>query len=279
MKHSHKNKLIDLLVSGEEFSLVIDSEVPGMLKTTPRPSINDLWKYYDSDAYISHTDSRQSLMDKIYQRVKTYNANYKRKIISKHGHVGKFLDYGSGTGDFVERLTKHGIDAYAYEPNEKASSLAKNKLDGRLLSDSEVFTNKYDVICLWHVLEHIPNYTQILESLIEQLNPNGKLYIAVPNYTSFDASFYKKNWAAYDVPRHLWHFSPEAIRFIFKNFGMIIESKYPMYFDAFYISLMSEKYMGNKWGIVRAPMVGVLSNLLALKTGNYSSIIYQIGFK
>ena len=270
-----KNKVKDFLVTGEEFSLVIDSEVPEMLKTMPKPFTNELSKYYDSKEYISHTDSKKTFLDTIYQKVKRYNLKYKKDIITKSFQPKTVLDYGCGTGSFVEYLNQNNINAFGYEPNEKALELAKNKIGKNLLNEDEVFTKKYDVITLWHVLEHIPNYDLILKSLIECLNPNGKLIIAVPNYKSYDAKFYKNYWAAYDVPRHLWHFSKKSIKYIANNFGMVIDKVKPMYFDAFYVSLLSEKYKGNNsLGLIRAFIIGAYSNFRALFNNQYSSLIY-----
>ncbi|MBV7441898.1 class I SAM-dependent methyltransferase [Weeksellaceae bacterium TAE3-ERU29] len=273
----NKNKVKDFLVTGEEFSLVIDAEVPGMLKTTPKPFTNELSKYYDSKEYISHTDSNKTFIDSLYQKVKQYNLKYKKNIITKSFQPKNVLDYGCGTGSFVEYLNQNGIKAFGYEPNENALELAKNKIGDNLLNEDEVFAKKYDVITLWHVLEHIPNYDLILKSLIECLTPNGKLIIAIPNYKSYDAKFYKNYWAAYDVPRHLWHFSKESIKYIAKDFGMIIDNIKPMYFDAFYVSLLSEKYKGNNsLGFLRAFMIGAYSNFRALFNNQYSSLIYVL---
>ena len=270
-----KNKVKDFLVTGEEFSLVIDSEVPEMLKTMPKPFTNELSKYYDSKEYISHTDSKKTFLDTIYQKVKRYNLKYKKDIITKSFQPKTVLDYGCGTGSFVEYLNQNNINAFGYEPNENALELAKNKIGEKLLNEDEVFTKKYDVITLWHVLEHIPNYDLILKSLIDCLNPNGQLIIAVPNYKSYDAKFYKNYWAAYDVPRHLWHFSKKSIKYIANNFGMVIDKVKPMYFDAFYVSLLSEKYKGNNsLGLIRAFIIGAYSNFRALFNNQYSSLIY-----
>lgn len=268
------NQVKDFLVTGEKFSLVIDDEVPGMLRTMPRPFSTELDKYYDSKEYISHTDGENSFFEILYQRVKKYNLAYKKNIVFSTQKPKTALDYGCGTGDFVELLLNNGVQAFGYEPNSNAVRLAKPKIGDNLLIESEVFTKKYDVITLWHVLEHIPNYDLILSELLKCLNPGGRIILALPNHKSYDAHFYKNYWAAYDVPRHLWHFSPTSIKYLAKKFGMIIEQVKPMYFDAFYVSLLSEKYKQNTFGILRAPLVAMYSNFKAMFTKQYSSLIY-----
>lgn len=277
MEHLAKNKVKDFLVTGEEFSLVLDSEIPEMLRTMPRPFPHELHKYYESSAYISHTDAERNFTEKIYQKVKKYNLAYKKKLLSRFSPTS-VLDYGCGTGSFVAYLHTSGISAYGYEPHDNAINIAKQKLRNSLLTREEAFSKKYDIITLWHVLEHIPNYDLILSELKKCLTPGGRIIIAVPNYHSYDAKFYKNYWAAYDVPRHLWHFTSKSIQSIAKKFGTIIEYTMPMYFDAFYVSLLSEKYKGtNKvLAFLRAMLIGGVSNTKAIFSGQYSSIIYVL---
>uniref|UniRef100_UPI0039A4582E class I SAM-dependent methyltransferase n=1 Tax=Ornithobacterium rhinotracheale TaxID=28251 RepID=UPI0039A4582E len=274
MERLKNNQVKDFLVTGEKFSLVVDDEVPGMLRTMPRPFPSELGKYYDSKEYISHTDGQNNLLEFLYRRVKKYNLSYKKNLAFEPQKPHKALDYGCGTGDFVHLLLQNQVQAFGYEPNEKASQLARHKIGKHLLSENEVFSQKYDLITLWHVLEHIPNYDLIFSELLKTLNPNGRIIVALPNHKSYDAQFYKNYWAAYDAPRHLWHFSPASVQFLAKKFGTIIERVCPMYFDAFYVSLLSEKYKQNPLGIIRAPLVAAYSNLKAIFTKQYSSLIY-----
>ena len=172
---------------------------------------------------------------------------------------------------------KKNTKVFGIEPNEKALKIAQEKAGKDTISNQTIFEleEKFDVITLWHVLEHIPDLYAFLNEVGDKLNSKGELLIAVPNYKSFDANFYKNYWAAYDVPRHLWHFSPESLEKLFLNFGMKLVKRYPLWFDSYYVSLLSEKYKKSKVGFIRAIAIASLSNFLAIFTGNYSSVVFQ----
>ena len=214
---------VDHTVSRETFSLFLDPETD-LLVTLPRPSDADLASYYESEDYISHTDSKRSLMDKVYQLIKSYSLKRKLKMINGlMNHKGKILDIGCGTGDLLSVCEKDGWDIYGVEPSKKAADLARSKVasSGSIVSDLNGLENNvtFDVITMWHVLEHVPNLMEYIEVLKNLLSKDGHLIVAVPNFKSYDAVYYKEFWAAYDVPRHLWHFSEKAIRHIFGKSG------------------------------------------------------------
>src|SRR5690606_25428262 len=236
----------DHSVTKEEFNLIKDVE-SDMLVTTPQPDAENLFKYYDSDDYISHTDSKRSLFEKVYQLIKQYSLHKKLRIINRFSPTkGTLLDVGAGTGDFLQCSKKGGWQIQGVEPNIKARKLADEK-GVHLLDDIDEVTNqKFDVITLWHVLEHIPNLESYIIKLKGLLKDNGILVIAVPNYKSYDAKYYKEFWAAYDVPRHLWHFSIKSIKFLFSKEKMKVVKILPMVFDSYYVSLLSEKYKTGK---------------------------------
>lgn len=268
----------DYFLTNEEFALIQNSKF-GYLETTPQPE--NLNRYYESEEYISHTDSNRSILDKIYQFVKNYNIHYKLNLIPKQSK--SVLDYGCGTGDFLLQARKKNLSVFGVEPNLEALKISQKKLGEDHVSSKDIYSinETFDIITMWHVLEHIPDLENFLPELISKINPNGKLFIAVPNYTSWDAYFYKEFWAAYDVPRHLWHFSPNSMESLFSEFGMKIEKTYPLWFDSYYVSMLSEKYKNSKFpfGLIRAILIGTFSNLKGMFTGNYSSVIYQISKK
>ncbi|XRE43236.1 SAM-dependent methyltransferase BT3209 [Tenacibaculum discolor] len=265
---------IDHTVSKESYEVMINEDYD-MLVTSPVP--NNLEKYYASEDYISHTDSKTSLFDKTYQFVKNYTLKKKLKLINSFNTEDKLiLDVGAGTGDFLKVCENGGWEITGVEPSEKARIFAKNK-NIHLLEDLSKIENKqFDVITLWHVLEHIPNLTEYIKQLKLLLKPNGVLIIAVPNYQSFDAKHYKEFWAAYDVPRHLWHFSKTSISKIFSLVEMEVKKTLPMKFDSFYVSLLSEKYKTKKSRPIQAFLTGLKSNVKASRSGEYSSLIYII---
>jgi len=263
----------DYLVSGEEFELVYDS-ARDMLITSPIPDTESLPKYYKSDAYISHSDANKSIIDKIYQVVKKYSIAKKVTLISKENNgVGKLLDIGAGTGDFLAKAKSKGWETCGVEVNKEARDLAKAKGVDLVDKFNELENECFDVITLWHVLEHLPNLNETIVKLNQLLNKNGTLIIAVPNFKSYDSKYYKTYWAAYDVPRHIWHFSKQAISILFKdNFN--ISKTLPMIFDSFYVSLLSEKHKTGKSNFIKAMFIGFRSNISAWTTKEYSSRIY-----
>ncbi|MAZ72001.1 MAG: methyltransferase [Flavobacteriaceae bacterium] len=245
-----------------------------MLITSPRPSQEDLGKYYESDNYISHTDEKKGLVSFLYQSVKNYSLTRKVDLIHKLTNTsGSVLDIGAGTGDFLVTAKNKGWNISGVEVNKKARALAAKKMVVLEESIQKFSTKKFDAITMWHVLEHIPNYNEILDICHSLLKENGVLIIAVPNYKSYDAKHYKNYWAAYDVPRHLWHFSRNSLSKILNTNFNLIATK-PMIFDSFYVSLLSEQYKtGNNFSL-KAFWIGLLSNIKAWTTNEYSSLVY-----
>jgi SAM-dependent methyltransferase len=264
-------KTRDFAVSGESFKLYLNEELD-MLITKPRPLSLD--SYYESDDYISHTDARGGIVNNLYQFVKWLSLGRKLKLIQPYyGSNASILDVGAGTGDFVSTAQKGGWQAFGVEPNEKARARARNK--GVELSESlEEVTGSYKVITLWHVLEHLPDLEREIDRMVSRLEPEGKLILALPNFRSWDARHYGEYWAAYDLPRHLWHFSRTSIAELFGRRGFEILQISPLWFDAFYISLLSEKYRNSKFRLIKAFINGCRSNLSALGNGEFSSLIY-----
>ncbi|MDR3273685.1 MAG: class I SAM-dependent methyltransferase [Flavobacteriaceae bacterium] len=267
-------KIKDHFLTQEIFE-VKETQHKGILKTQNLPE--NLDKYYNSDKYLSHNKDN-SLKSKIYQFVQKFNEKFKFKIISKFKSSGKILDYGCGDGSFLSFMKNYHFSVLGYEPNEKARNIAVSKIGKENLTDSpeKIENNSLDIITLWHVLEHISNPEEILALLKTKLKNDGFLLIAVPNYQSFDGKFYKENWAAWDVPRHAFHYGKEgAIRFFNLNRFDVLYT-YPLPFDSLYISMISETYAKNPLGILRFPFIGVLSNLKGTKNGNFSSVIYVL---
>lgn len=272
-------KVKDHSVSGEQFEL-LHNERYDMLETYPQPAGDQLPRYYLSEDYISHTDSKKSLFEKVYHLVKAYSLKQKLKLIEQHSFSGKtLLDVGCGTGDLLKLALNSGWEIQGIEPNEKARSLANEKTGNRVL-DSKAITDfpdaSFSVITLWHVLEHLPNLEQQLKTLNRLLKDKGMLIIAVPNFKSHDAKHYQEFWAAYDAPRHLWHFSQTSIKKLFSEVGMVVSETRPMPFDSFYVSLLSEKYRTGRMQLFSAAYRGLLSNLKARRSGEWSSLIYVL---
>ncbi|WP_108425117.1 class I SAM-dependent methyltransferase [Flagellimonas amoyensis] len=265
-------KTKDFSVSKEDFELHLDEDLD-MLVTSPQPENSAA--YYESEDYISHTDSKKSFTDKLYQAVKQKNLRNKIQLVDNQEiKLKSLLDIGAGTGDFLVLVKSKGYEVAGVEPNEGARQLALQKgvaLEPKL---DRFSGTKFQTITLWHVLEHLPNLQDQINDITSLLEEEGTLIIAVPNFRSFDAKHYGTYWAGYDVPRHLWHFSKTSITKLFDPHGMEVVSIRPMWFDAFYVSMLSEKYKGNKFYLISSFFVGLWSNLAAMFSKEHSSLIY-----
>ncbi|MGO4817184.1 class I SAM-dependent methyltransferase [Flavobacterium sp. W22_SRS_FP1] len=266
----------DHSVSKEIFDLYHDQTMD-LLITYPQPSLENLGKYYESVDYISHTDSKRSLFEKAYHFVKSIALKNKLNLInSLQPGKGRILDIGAGTGDFLSVAKQNGWQTIGLEPNDKAKAIALKKEVSFVEDTSELEDRSFDVITMWHVLEHVPDLDSQIKELKRLLKPNGSLIVAVPNFKSFDAKHYGAFWAAYDVPIHFWHFSKKAVKMLFEKEEMELEKVLPMKFDSFYVSLLSEKYKFGKMNFVRAFLIGLQSNLKAKRNFEYSSHIYVL---
>ena len=266
-------KTKDYSVSQETFILNYNEKYH-LYETSPVPK--DLDKYYETEDYISHTDAKDTVIDKLYQSVKKITLKSKSKLLTSLTHHKKpfILDIGCGTGSFLEYINKNGWNTLGIEPIDVARKLAIEKGVNCFSNTDELQNQKFDIITMWHVLEHVPDFNKQFEDFKNVLNENGVVVIAVPNFESYDAKFYKEQWAALDVPRHLWHFSEKAISKIASDNDFILKEVKPMWFDSFYVSLLSEKYKFRRVNYLRAFLVGMFSNIKATKNGQFSSKIY-----
>jgi 2-polyprenyl-3-methyl-5-hydroxy-6-metoxy-1,4-benzoquinol methylase len=268
----------DYLVSNEKF-VIQECSGCGFRLTNPRPDDKSIGNYYKSENYISHNDRSGGLINSIYRIVRNYTLGSKIRLITKLNRgEGKLLDVGCGTGSFLESCKSNGWQITGVETDATVRTLAQEKLRVQIhLNLNEVPNDEpFDIITLWHVLEHIPNLNDAVERLSMLLAPNGTLLIAVPNSNSYDANYFRECWAAYDVPRHLYHFTPPTIEKLFRKHELqLIETK-PMVFDAFYIAMLSTRYQSGRTNYLKSLQAGMLSNTKARKTGNSSSLIYIV---
>ena len=272
---------IDHTVSGKEFE-IYECTTCSLRFTQGVPSIDEISSYYQSDSYISHSDTKEGLISSLYHRIRIMTLRSKRGLIEKKTGVrrGRLLDIGSGTGAFLHTMHIAQWEVNGLEPDSNAREKGKELYDLDMESSEELFKlepSSYDAITMWHVLEHVHQLHDYLDQLKKLLKPNGRIFIAVPNYTSYDAKIYGSHWAAYDVPRHLYHFSPGAMTGLLTRHGLNLKSVQPMWFDSFYVSMLSEKYKTGKNNILRAIWNGNLSNWKAIwNRKRCSSLIYII---
>jgi len=273
------NKLhcVDHTTSKEKFTIV-SCETCNFTFTNPRPKDELLSNYYKSDMYISHTNSSKGLFNWMYQTVRKHAMGTKLTLLKNVTDVGCHLDIGCGTGEFLNACQQAGFKAEGVEPAKLAREQAINNYSLSVSEDTnlEQFkSNTFNSISMWHVLEHVPILIKTIAEIKRILNNNGKVIIAVPNHKSWDASYYREFWAAWDVPIHLWHFSKETIELLFNKNGFNLIKTKPMLFDSFYVSLLSEEFKTGKKKFINGFIIGIISNIIGLFTKRgCSSTIY-----
>ncbi len=271
----------DRTVSGEVFP-VMECRECSLRFTQDIPNEESIAPYYKSEDYISHTATSKGIVNRLYHAVRKRTIRRKRQMIIGLTGVktGALLDIGSGTGTFAADMQTNGWKVTALEPDEAARKVARemHQVDLKPLAELDKLPPaSFDAITMWHVLEHVHALQHYMQRLKELLKPGGRLFIAVPNYTSLDAKKYGEHWAAYDVPRHLYHFSPQSMRVLLEKNGLKLSRQLPMYYDSFYISLLSSKYRRGSVSWLDAVSTGLRSNLSAFgNKDRFSSIIYVI---
>lgn len=266
----------DLTVSHETFQILQCTNCELGI-TTPRPESNKLSEYYKSEEYVSHSGKTSGGIGALYKLARKFTLHWKRETIEKYKSTGLILDFGCGTGEFLHTMQNSGWTIAGVEPSDIARSKAEN-LTNQKLYNSLALAASFDVVTAWHVVEHVPDLMSTISSLKKLLKKDGMLFIAVPNFQSPDGVTYFEHWAGFDVPRHLWHFSKKSMSMLLESVGLKLLDTKPMKLDAYYVSLLSEKYKNNNTlnlgCMIRGFLSGLNSNTKAKHATNYSSLIY-----
>lgn len=273
----------DYTVSKKEFTIQQCNSCY-FLFTNPRPSEQEIGAYYQSEEYISHHDESKTLMSKVYKSVRDYTISDKVKLINElNKKKGTLLDVGCGTGNFIQACKEDGWQISGTEPDAGARTVATGRIGQPIsesINDLKFEEKSFDIITLWHVLEHVHALNETVDWLAKHLNPNGKIIIAVPNPQSYDAEKYGRFWAAYDVPRHLYHFTKSSMERLMLRHNMNVVKVLPMWFDSFYVGMLSTKYQSKGINLFDSMTTGLISNLKGRSTKveeiNTSSLIYII---
>jgi 2-polyprenyl-3-methyl-5-hydroxy-6-metoxy-1,4-benzoquinol methylase len=253
----------DFFITGEQYPL-LKCAACGFRMTGLVPEAAAIGRYYRSEEYVSHSNTREGFTNRVYHLVRTIMLERKFKLVAKSSGqpTGSLLDIGAGTGYFLQSMLKKGWKITGTEKSESARKFSAEKWGIGLLPEEGLWSlpeSSFDVITLWHVMEHLYDLEKYWEKLSGLIKPAGCLVIALPNPSSADAGHYSEHWAAWDVPRHLWHFSPQNIQQIAEKYGFIIQSTYRMPFDAFYVSILSEKYRKSALPVLLGLGMGTLS--------------------
>lgn len=271
-------EVTDHSISKEKFTL-IKCEGCALVVTSPRPDDDKLGRYYQSEDYISHSGKSNNLVNKIYLQARKISLRWKLDIVRQEQPLGKLLDIGCGTGEFLSTMKTEGWEVSGVEPSTTAKAKAEQLLNQTISENIENVDGPFDIITLWHVLEHLADLNGSLEKIGTLLKTDGMLLIAVPNHFSHDGKKYGAFWAGLDVPRHLWHFNQKAMAMLLLKHGFTLQKTLPMKLDSYYVSLLSEKYKGGSsvGNLVNGFLSGFSSNQKAKTTGEYSSLIYIAG--
>ncbi|WP_205501126.1 class I SAM-dependent methyltransferase [Rufibacter psychrotolerans] len=277
-KTEFKNFLVvqDKSVSQESF-VIVQCNHCQLKFTNPRPDEGSIGPYYASEGYISHSDTSKGLLNKTYRLVRSMAVKNKVELVNRLGPKGKILDYGSGVGYFLQACQKDGWQVEGFEPNQAARQQTEEKIGKPLFQGSleNLGQETFDVITLWHVLEHVHTLNETLKALVNATKTGGHVVIAVPNADSYDAKKYGADWAAYDVPRHLYHFNKASMQRLLKKHRLQLKEVLPMKWDAYYVSILSEKYKHGQTKMLDSFFTGFRSNLHGSQNDNsYSSQIF-----
>lgn len=275
---TRKGPYQDHSISKEVFT-ISECDACNCWYTSPRPVQAELPRYYQSDAYISHTGSKRNLFERIYHLVRTRTLRSKHALIARYEPNGKILDIGCGTGSFLGQMKSKGYLTYGMEPDERARTIASSSSNVVANLEQTKSSAPYSIVTLWHVLEHLPHPSQTLKTIHAITTSNALLVIAVPDRESWDASFFDHHWAAYDVPRHLSHFRQTDIAKLLADHGFNLLSTRRMWYDAIYVSILSAQYKGLPVPFITGFVLGCWSNLVAFLTQRPTSSSLYIARK
>lgn len=268
----------DYFFTNEQFSLS-QCDSCNFVFTNPIPQQDEIGKYYETEIYLSHDSTNKGIIGSIYNKVRQINLKKKYSIVSKYKSTGSILDIGCGTGELLNYFEKEKWQTLGIEPNEGAREFAKANYNISVKEESELNRldrKSHDVISMWHVLEHVYNLNDRMNSVVRILKEDGVAIIALPMVDSPDSIKFKKHWAGLDVPRHLYHFSAKTFELLAKRHKLKVIGKYPMKFDSLYVSWLSNKALNKRFAFIHGVVDGLVSNGKANKSSNYSSMIFVL---
>lgn len=268
----------DFLLSGEEFTLLKCSNC-GFIYTTAVPAPEEIGRYYKSEEYVSHSNSRKGLMNRLYHLGRSFMLGMKFRMVRNSTHGDRLLDIGCGTGYFPAFMANRGYSVTGVEVDPDARKFAREQFGLQVHTPVEFLDSRiqgrFDIITLWHVLEHLDDFDLYIDRMLEYLMPEGTLVIALPNCSSLDARHYKEFWAGYDVPRHLWHFTPSTFKVLAEKHHLKVLKMRRLPLDPFYNAMLSEKYRKSRFYMIKGTIIGKLAYIESLfNIKRSSSVVY-----
>lgn len=275
---------IDHLVSGDSF-LIRRCNACSFCFTCDTPSEKEIDRYYLSEDYISHSDKRLSLTDRLYHLARSCMLGRKHRLVTAvtRKKTGTLLDAGSGTGYFASYMQQRGWKVTGIELSEQARNYSASRFGITAVAPAALMNmpaRSADCITFWHVIEHLYDPAMWMREAGRILKDDGKCLIALPNLASADAKWFGRRWAALDVPRHLWHFTPATMtRFVSDN-GFTCNKIRSLPLDVFYISVLSYRNRGCRLSLIRGLMTGALLSVSSFfRKYGASSLIYELSKK
>lgn len=265
-------------ISQEDFRIVECSDCKFRFTQNP-PDESVIGPYYETSKYISHSADSTTLINRVYYAVRDNMLAQKYKLIRQYTDGKNFIDIGCGLGYFLNYIKQKNNTVFGIEKSESTAAIVRDKFNITVESPEFFLENKiekkYDVVSMWHVLEHLYNPKNYISSIQKIIHDQSIIIIALPNHQSWDGRHYKEYWAGYDVPRHLWHFDASSINTLMSDLGFRCINMHRLPYDAFYVSLLSERYRGNFLSTIRAMFAGVISSIKSwMDVKQTSSIIY-----
>jgi len=206
---------------------------------SPRPKFSGITYYYENDDYDPHRLENKSIFHTVYGWVQKIALRWKFKHISKFIRSGNLLDIGGGGGRFCSYFKSKGWRVSLQDNSSKARFLAQEADIETYTLLSEIQSQQFDLITMWHSLEHIHAIDALFQNVNRLTSDDGFLVVAVPNINAPERKFLGKDWAPWDAPRHLYHFNYAQLSKLLRKYGWKIEFSMPMIQDTPYNILLS----------------------------------------
>lgn len=206
----------------------------GLVYLNPRPTQQEISEEYSAEYHIERLLRQEpKTEDKIEEEIKK-NIGRAEEIVKQFGNKGKLLDIGCSAGFFIACLKRYGWNVTGIDISEWASKFARERLGLKVFTgivEDIQFNEKFDVITMYHVLEHLPDPVGTSKRVSEIITDNGVLIVKGPNLASFDRTWHGKNWRGYSDQTHLYYFTPKTYQMVLEKAGFSVQKMVFQYWD------------------------------------------------